>query len=231
MINLDNAGLTLEEAWQIIKADITIRRMLIYQVESRVHTKITPQDVRKEYERYLQDCKEQEEYVWSAISLRGSSQEQVVAIGEAAYELLTKEKLPPEGTQESLKESLRNHHLWDETLSISLSPVYSQKRRELSDSLIELFSSMQEGTYSLPLFQPSRSDRTPIVRLYYLQQLPKESSYAIHEIEAQLRAQIAQQMIEQETFEYFARLRRHFHVSKDQIEAELPPTFEPFELR
>src|SRR5262249_45381970 len=50
MLNLDNAGLTLDEAWQMVKADITIRRMLYYQVRMRVTPQITPSEIRKAYD-------------------------------------------------------------------------------------------------------------------------------------------------------------------------------------
>lgn len=227
MINLDSAGLTLDDAWQLVKADIIIRRMLYYQVQSRVYAQVTPQDIRKKYEEYLRVNKEQEEYLWRAVSVKGSSQEQAVALGQAAYLLLKDEKLPIE----EIQEKLQGHSLWNESLSVSLSPVYSQKRRELSESLLELFSSMEEGSYSQPLFQPSRSDRTPVVRLYYLQGIPKEDVKPINEVETQLRDEVMDQMISEETLAYFERLRHHFRVSKEQIEEELPQNFQPFEYK
>lgn len=96
---------------------------------------------------------------------------------------------------------------------------------------MELFCSMQEGSYSVPLLQPSRSDRAPVVRIYYVEQLPKDSVPPIQEVEGQLRDEIIQELITQRTVDYFASLRAHYRVSKEQMEEQLPPNFQPFEFQ
>ncbi|MBS0656601.1 MAG: SurA N-terminal domain-containing protein, partial [Verrucomicrobia bacterium] len=137
MLNLDAAGLQLSEAWEIIKADITIRRMLYYQVQSRILPQITPQDVRKRYEQHVAMLKESSDCIWKAVSIRASQQEQAVVLGSRAHLLLTEEKLPLDALQEKLQE----HQQWDDTVVVSISPLYTQKRGEISSTLQELFAS------------------------------------------------------------------------------------------
>ncbi|MBS0655824.1 MAG: hypothetical protein JSR46_08610, partial [Verrucomicrobia bacterium] len=90
---------------------------------------------------------------------------------------------------------------------------------------------MKEGSYSVPLLQSSRSDRSPVVRLYYLEQLPSEEVPPIQEVESKLREEIMEEMIIQKTQDYFAALRTYYRVSKEQIEEGLPPNFQPFEYQ
>lgn len=227
MMNLEGAGLSLSEVWEIVKTDILFRRMLYYQVQSRVHPQITPQDVRVRYDEYVAELKEHSECVWKAISIRATGQEQSVALGAAAHRLLTEEK----ESLDSLQEKLGSHALWDDSVTVTISPLYSQKRKEISEALMELFCSMQEGSYSVPLLQPSRGDRAPVVRIYYVEQLPKDVVPPIQEVEGQLRDEIIQELITQKTADYFTSLRTHYRVSKEQMEELLPTNFQPFEFQ
>ncbi len=227
MLNLHNAGLTFEEAWQMVKADIVIRRMLHYQVRSRIYSQITTQEVRDAYDVYAKKNNSEKEYVWQAISLRAPRQDLAASLGQLAYRLLAEEKIPVD----ALEAKIQANELWQPQVSIAISTLYTQKQRDLSTQLQELFASLEEGMHSKPLLQVSKSDQTPVVRIYYLQQIKQAQTASLHTMWPQLKEEIAQMRIEQETEVYFASLHRHFHLSKNEIEQQLPAQFQPFELR
>jgi hypothetical protein len=227
MLNLDNAGLTLDEAWKMVKADITIRRMLYYQVRMRATPQITPSEVRKAYEEACKTMSAQKECVWRCITFKSSDTTQATNYAQNVRAFLTENKTD----LDSLESVLEKHNLKDPQVQILISQPFRQKQSELSTSLQELLLSMQEGTYSPLQLQSSRSEATPVVRIYYVQELKSEKPPTLQEIEPELREAITEELVAKKTAQYLEELRTHFHLSKEQIEKELPLNFQPFVLK
>lgn len=227
MINLDNAGVTYDEAWKIIKTDITIRRMLHYQVRGRIYQQITAEQVRNYYDAFVESRKNEKECTWRAVSIKAVDKEMAVKLAGIAHELLVQEKVP----LDKLSDAMQQHEAWQNNVSVSVTPSFTQKREELTDALQALFSSLQENSYSQPLVQVSRQDQAPVVRIYYLQEYKAEVLPTLQEIGSDLRESMANEMIEAKTEEYFQTLRQRYHVSKEHIDQELPSQFQPFEMR
>lgn len=227
MVNLDNAGLTLDEAWKMVKADITIRRMLYFQVRMRIQPQITPNEIRKAYEEYVKTVSAQKECVWRCITLKSQDTNSALAHAETLTALVTDEKVG----LDSLQEEVEKRNLQHPEVQMLISQPFRQKQEELSSSLQELLLSMQEGSYSKPQLQTTRSDPKPVVRIYYVQELRAEKIASLQEMEPVLREEITQEMTAKKTAAYLDDLRRHFHLSKEQIEKELPINFQPFALK
>ena len=226
MINLDNAGLTSDDAWQMVKADILIRRMLYLQVRSHIYAQITPTEVRKAYDEYIKDKTGQTECVWQCLTLKSKDTNAAMKHAEKLRMILVDEKVPIE----SLEAELEKRGLKAGDIQMTLSQAFSQKQNELSPALQELLLKMDPGTYSLPQLQTSRAEQNPVVRLYYVIEIKQDKIPTVQELDAQLREELTQKMSEVKTAEYFGGLRRHFHLSKEQIEKDLPPDFRPFTL-
>lgn len=227
MLNLDSAGLTLDEAWQLVKADIIIRRMLYYQVRMRITPQITPNEIRKAYDEYVKTMSTQKECVWRCLTLKSNDTASATAYAEKLKTLLTQEKIP----LDDLQQELEKRGSVDPQIQLLISQPFRQKQSELSASLQELLLTMQEGSYSKPLLQSSRSDPNPVVRVYYVQELKAETIPGLQEMEPVLREEITQNMTTKQTAVYLDDLRRHFHLSKEQIEKELPVNFQPFVIK
>ena len=228
MINLDNANLTLDEAWQMVKADILIRRMLFFQVKAKVLAQITPKEVRQEYEKYCKELQGSNECVWRSISFRSDDPNKpLLALAREAHDLLVKEKVTPEAVQEKLQEQGK----WDAQVTLATTSAFRQNTSELTSQLQELFEKLEAGSYSEPLMQTSRAGGNPIVRIYFLQEKSKKEIPPIFEVENKLKENLAQEMMVTQTTDYFANLRRHFDVSQEAIEEQIPSNFQPFELQ
>lgn len=227
MLNLDNAGLTLDEAWGLVKADIIIRRMLYYQVRMRVAPQITPNEIRKAYEERVKTLGEQKECVWRCLTLKSSDTASMTAYAEKVQALLTDQQV----SLDTLQEELEKRAMTAPEIQLLISQPFRQKQSELSSALQELLLTMQEGTYSSPQLQSSRSDPKPVVRIYYVQEIKAEKVPSLQEMEPELREEITQELTTKKTVIYLDDLRRHFHLSKEQIEKELPVNFQPFVLK
>lgn len=227
MINLDNTGLTLDEAWQMVKSEILIRRMMYYQVRMRIYQQITPNEVRKAYDELIRTRGLQQECVWQCLTIKSGDTKLAVEHAEKIQELLSKEKISLEGLQNELEARKMSHP----QVQIISSQLFRQKQSELSSSLQELLLSMQAGSYSKPQLQTTRSEKNPVVRIYYVQEITAEKIPSLQELEPKIREDITQKMVAERTQSYLAELRRHYHISKEQIDKELPENFQPFILK
>lgn len=227
MVNLDNTGLTLDEAWQMVKSEILIRRMMYYQVRMRIYQQITPNEIRKAYDELLKSQSLQKECVWQCLTLKCSDTNVALAHAEKITQVLVDEKVP----LESLQGQLEARQMTNPQVQMIVSQQFRQKQSELSPALQELLLTMEAGSYSKPQLQSTRSEQNPIVRIYYVQEIKAAKIPVLQELEPTLREELTQNMVNAKTAEYLTGLRRHFHVSKEQIEKDLPENFQPFSLQ
>jgi len=227
MINLDNTGLTLDEAWQMVKSEILIRRMMYYQVRMRIYQQITPNEVRKSYDEEIRSRGLQKECVWQCLTVKSSDTKLALEQAEKFKALLADEKI----AFDSLQQELDARKMLHPDVQIIASQLFRQKQSELAPALQELLLSMQPGSYSKPQMQTTRSEKNPVVRIYYVHEIKAEKVPTLQELEPTLREEITQRMVAEKTQGYLAELRRHFHISKEQIEKDLPDNFQPFSLK
>lgn len=226
MINLDNAGLTHDEAWQMVKADIVIRRMLYLQVRSHIYAQITPVEVRKAYEEHVKNRTGQTECIWQCLTVKSNDSNASMKYAEKLRKLLVDEKVP----LVELEAEVEKRGLKSEDVQMTVSQVFRQKQNELAPSLQDLLLKMKTGDFSLPQLVPSRSEQHPVVRIYSVLEVKQDKVPTLQEMDAEIREELTEKLSQAKTLEYFAELRRHFHLSKEQIDKELPADFRPFTI-
>ena len=226
MLNLDSVGLTMDEAWDMVKADILIRRMLYMQVKSRIFPLITPKELWKGYQEHVRNIEGEEEWVWCALTIKANESKKSKEIADIAYKALTSEN----ANFDTITKALEDKKIDITTVDVRVSPIYRQKKSELAPNLIELFSRIDLNSYSAPLKQTSRSDGTESMRIYTLLERTKQDPPSFQEMETQLRDDISQKLSNEETLAYFDRLRAHFDVAREGIEEKLHQDFRPFDL-
>ena len=122
--NVEAAGLSYEEAQEIIKTEILMRRMLFWKVQSKAKSEITPSTVIKAYEEYVNDAKREKKYTFQIISLRSKDLEKATQLAEKL------KKDIDNGVSPAALESIEGVYL-------SVSEQFCQKSRELSQSALE----------------------------------------------------------------------------------------------
>ena len=226
-LNLENANLTYDEVWQMLRADITIRRMLSLQVNSRVFSEITPERIKKAYEAYVKDGGDRSEYCYRMITLKAKSKQKAMEAAVFAHKLLQEKKASLETLQEILK---KEKYLSDE-VTLAISSSLQQKQEMLAEQVKSVVSKLAEGGLSEPQEQISRLDGVPVVRLYLLEKKSEATPKSFVELEAVIRENLIRERVEEETEKYFANLRKHYDVRLEDVQKEFPQGFTPFALR
>lgn len=223
--NVTNAGLTVPEAKKMIRSDILLRRMLYFRVRLRAYSAITPQEIEKAYNVLALDQGAREEVVWSAITFKSTNEQDLKRVAVTAFDLLKQGK----AQTESLKETLAQAGVLgiDSDVTISVSPPFSNPKRELSKELSSLFTELAPGEYSQPKMHRGRSDSHSVWKIYCLKEKSAQPLPPLSEVEPQIREELTARQVEVLSDEYITNLRKHFGVNYDEIERE-HQDFEPF---
>ena len=227
MHNLDSAGLSFDEAFTMLKEEITLRRMLYMQVRARVYATVGPSDIRLAYDQYVQNKAGSTSCTWSAVTIKSKDVQIAEQFAQKLYDIVQKEVVAPEQVLTELER--REMNCPDVTVTVS-SP-FQQSAQELASTLRDIFSSLPVGSYSAPQRQKSKTGLGDTVRLYFLHERTDGKVASIEEMEAELLDDLRQKEMQKKTDLYFTELERHFHSTKEEIEGSLGQNMQLFELK
>lgn len=222
--NLEKVGLNFDEAWQMIKDDIVIRRMIYLNVNAKVLKKVTPQDIKKSYEDYAKDNIRLEEWQYQVIAIRDQNEEVGQKAADYVHQLLTVDKKPL--TEISL--DLHKNPQF-ETCKINVSEVFRHSEKEISPSYKEVLAKLDNNSFSSTISQTSKKDRSKVYRIFYLKTKTPVGAPPFHEVENSLEAKLLDKLMGEETDAYLKKLRRHYHVQEHLN--HLQEAFEPFRIQ
>jgi len=222
--NLDKAGLTYEEAWEMIKEELTIRRMLSIRVNSLAFNSVTPKDVRSAYEEHIKEHTRLNAWRYQVISIRGKDPSACEQAASDAYQLL--ETCPAEELEGRLKEASKI----GKDITLTISNDYEHDENHVSEAYKTILCTLEPETFSSPIPQKSRTDQSTVFRIFYLKEMTPGGTIPYHEIENKLKDSLIEKMIEQESEKYIARLRQHFDIQNVDEYQMIPDDFQPFAL-
>jgi len=218
--NLEQAGLTYEEVSKLIRADILIRRMLTYSVNLKAMKSVTPEDIVLEYERDKANMYQQL-FHFRIMSVKSSDSAKAQVVADRICELVNHQLLPVD----TVEAHLRNEGALDETIAITVSPVFIQKKSEFSPHIYELLHPLQDRQCSLGTMQKGT------VRMYYLERKEQQEAPLLSSSEEAIREKLVHKAMIEESDRYFSHLRKHYDLNPDDIVKSLPDSFKPFELK
>ncbi len=236
MMNLYDAGLSLYDVEEMLKADILMRRILMHFIRSPIMASLTPEKLHEEYIRYVKakqsSTDQEEEWVWQACLLKP-------AIQEVKTESLTQEKVAH--IHETLLVAIADDTLPQEMASKAINTygveiIPSQKftsvRSEMSSQIVNAIEATDIGVFSKPVVTQSRNAESETVwksyRLIEKKRLMPEIPN-FRDIEAKIREEVAAPLMAEKTEQFFQDLKRQYGVHMAISEKELE-TFEPFRL-
>lgn len=220
--NLDKIGLAFDEAYKMVQADITIRRMIYIRVQNKVIREITPQSIRDYYEQYAKENIRDNEWHYQVISIRDKEAAKAAQLANLAYQSLVTDKTPL--SELSKKINAQNPAL---SASLSISEEFQHKEKDLSDAFREIISKQNPGSYSEPLLQKSRASNSTLYRIFFLKEMKPGGTVPFQELETQLKEKLLDKALERETAAYLKKLRQHFDIQTNNLDEN----FEPFALR
>ena len=226
--NLDKVGLSLDEAWDLVKNDILIRRMMMARVNIKAMHKVYPLDVRKAYEDYVKNFDKSQEWVYQLITVRDNDSNASKSGASKISELLIADAVP----LNDIVSYVKDHQLVASTSTVNVSEEFKHHDKEISENYKEILKNMREGQYSKPIETASRNDRkSKIYRVFYLKQIINHEPDSFPDMAIKLKNQLTDKLIAEESVIYLKKLREHYVVKDDEILKDLPPNFEPFVLK
>lgn len=223
MSTLDQVGLTYEEALKLVKKEMLVRRMSWWFIQSRAMQSVTPQDIRQGYQKYLQEHPPYQEWTYRVISIRSDEPEQELA--QKVFQFLTETNQSPEALTNRLKE------FETATAKIQLSSEFVAQDQDLSAAHKKALENLQEGAYSTPTFQQSRSDQKAIHRIFYLSKKTDHPAPSFEVLSPQLRNELTQRAIIRESDQYLEKLRKHYGFDANTIQQSIPEDLHPFSIQ
>ena len=218
MQTLDKIGLTYDETWKMLRNEIIVQRMTWWFVHSKAVSSVTPQDIRQAYRLHLDKNPAYSEWQYRVVSIRVDEPNDALA----------------EKVQLALAESGKNP---DEAMlkefeapgvSIALSNEFTAKTEDLSELHKASLENLTPGTYSKTSFQKSRADKKTVYRIFYLAGKNDYAPAPFENLSSNLRDELIQKAVVQESEGYIGKLRKHYGFETDQA---IPEDLHPFSLQ
>jgi len=219
MENLSQAGLSYEEAWDMLKTDALVRRTMMGRVNMKVMTKIGPKEVRNAYDNFVQSENTGNQWAYRVISIRSSDPFKGKDAAKAMHSKLQ------EGA--SLEEA--QSFATADGVQIKLSELFTHDQKSISPAYKKELEKLDSGSFSKPVAQKSRNNDT-IHRIFYLDQLICKTIPSLQEMEGQLRNKLLEEGMIAESEKYFNDLHDRFGLSDEVLSELIPEGFEPFSI-
>lgn len=225
--NLDKIGMTYNEAWEIVKGDIILKRMMGYRVNSKALREVTPQSIYHAYQEYAKANIIPETFTYQVISIRDKDPE----IGRRHADLIEKNLHQKTIQLETLKTSVQEILGEGNKTQVSLSEEFKHSEKEMSNAYKEAVLKLNEGEFSKATAQKSRTDQSTVYRIFFLKEKTKGGMIPFSEVENQIKEGLIDQAVDKETIAYLKKLRSHFDVQQIQLNELNDDNYQPFSLK
>lgn len=226
--NLDKVGLTFDEAAKIVEEEMIMKRMVSGRVHAKALRQVTPIKVRQAYEIYIQDPANARlaQWVYRVVTIKDRTLQKSEETAQSAHQLLSA-GVP----LNQLVAKMKEQKLIGRRGKITVSNDVKNNEQELSKAYKEALDPLESGMFSQPFAHKSRADNGTVYRILYVQEKIPGSLPTYKEMEARLKNQLLEQVVDQETDSYLAKLREHYHIRQEDLNALLPADYRPFTLK
>ncbi len=221
--SIDSIDLSYKEAWDMIKSDIAIRRMMIYRVHNKVMPKINPKDILANYKRYCDTHSSPEVWRYQVFTIRHPDEEKGSQIANEAFTLLKEKSI----SFSDIPQELQDH----EGVTLSLSDEYKHTEKSISADHKTLLESLTKGSFSDPVAQTSRSTGKTVYRLFYLIDYEESKAPAFNDVEEIIKSQLTENTVSEETTNYVNSLRDYYGIENRHLAEITDIKHLPFGLR
>jgi hypothetical protein len=147
-------------------------------------------------------------------------------LAETIHRLLTNK----EAELENLTEVLCRNFPITEADSVTLSDLYDRDDKSLSDAHRQVLNTLDDNAYSDAIAQNSRHQAQKIFRIFHLEEHILGGTVAFREVEEQLKNELFQKAMEEESLRYRQQLRTRFRITDAYLKEMIPAEFQPFSL-
>lgn len=215
VLNLDKMGLTLQEAFDLLKTELTVQRMTAIMVRSKAMPEVNPKNIRERYESFLKENPPQDFWVYQILSIRGKGHE---TVAQELHRMMEEEKIPFEQVVSVFGKQ-------DPQVEFTYSDEFIQKDKDLSLAYKAVLEALSAGSSSAPVFKKDLS------RIFCLKEVKKEEGGVFKEKEEELKADLLQEAMSRHNMAYRTKLREHYGLTEEYLNQVIPEDLHPFALK
>lgn len=224
MITLENVGLTYDEAFQMIKTEMIVQRMMWYFVQSKALTQVTPQLIKQEYRLHVEKNPPFDEWNYQVLSIKGNDEQEAEVLAGKTYDMLKDCHLSLDEMSDKIKQLEKEY----KNSSVQISSTYKVTSKDVSASHKEVLTTLAEDSFSVPIAQTSRFDSKKIHRIFYLKKHELKAPPAFEEMAEDIKNDLLQKVAMKESDAYFSKLRKYYGITDEAT--NIPENFAPFSL-
>lgn len=228
IMNLDQAGISFEEAAKIMQEEIIIRRMIAGRVHAKAFRQVTPIKVKRAYEEFIDDPANTRltQWVYRIVTIKERNLQKTEETAKAAHQFLM------EGVAlDQLPAILKERKCLGRKGQVNVSKSIRHNDKEISNDYRDILLHLDPGMYSQPFSHKSRSNQGVVYRILFIEDKVPGGVPSFKEMEVNLKNKLLDQAIDQETEVYLQKLRQHYHIQLQEIEASIPSDYQPFVLK
>jgi len=223
LLKIQSLKMTYDEALKNTKEEMILQRMMYYFIKSKADQKLTPSSIRNAYRLYCNNNPAQEIYSYNMISIRSKNDNVLKKASENIIKLLKEKDIDPKDIETDLKALEKTY----QGCSINVSELYKESSTKLAPSHQKVLTQLEKNTYSELISQTSRLNNQKVNRIFYLKDLEKIDLKSFDEMSKQIKDELLQSYLVSESEIYFTKLKKQYHVEKNQ---NITKDFMPFIL-
>lgn len=220
MMNLYEEGLSMHEVHEMMKADILSRRIISFYVHAPVLNYITPEVLRAAYLKKIEQLQGKQGWIWRTATVKAKGKDCPKEVADLAWKLLETDHLSTDLVASKLPEGIE----------LVVSQPFRSEQKEVAPAIQQVLEQLPLHSFSAPISFTNRSDPHQSWRCYIVDDRVESKVPSFPELEPALRDEIASPEITKRTIDFFADLRKQYHV-KTVLSSEQLLAFEPFQLK
>ncbi len=227
LFTLFDLGVSYDEAWEMTKREMIVRKLTGYYVSNKAFAAVTPQVLRAAYAEHCAKNPALDEWSYQLITIRAPDESLEKKIAEEVHALYSSAKKEPSSQEASLKAIEKKH----ENASIQISKLFTANQKELSASHLSTLQSLSVNSYSLPILQKSRMEGKNVYRIFYLKDFHKKEQPTFEQMSDTLQEQVFHETASLEYSHYCEKLRKRYGYDPSVELKNIQEDFQPFILR
>ncbi|MCH9609512.1 MAG: hypothetical protein S4CHLAM45_14280 [Chlamydiales bacterium] len=216
VFTIDRLGIGFDEAWELVKTELTVQQMSGMMVYSKALADVHPREVKRRYEKMLADNPPENRWIYQVVSLRGEDDVETLDVAHKAHNLLAMGQVPLELIKGNVEEK---------NVKVTLSAEYTRTPKEISGSHRAALETLDVGSFSKPI------SKRGVAYIFHLKEFQKGEPIPFNEVAQKLKQEVIQEKIEKYNAEYRLKLRKHYGLTDSYLSELIPEETQPFALR
>lgn len=219
LLALYDAKVPFEDAYDMVRQEIMMRRIVSFYVKGAVLASLTPQKVKERYREKYEQTLPQEKIVWHILSLKTPAEIDSKALMEKIVSSLNEGA----STFEKEKETV------PENCELILSPLFVTESAQVSPAIKPILDGLETNRWSAPL--PAKEMKNGVAKwnAYLVKERKEGEKIPFSNVEDAIREEMAGPLLEEKRVAFMNDLAQKYDLLFAMSEKEMD-AYHPFSL-